>query len=63
MQLNDGKTLLQFGSAVASKKGSRRSTSKPGRFFRLLIRFHVVYSKVLLHAATRGIAPAAASRH
>ena len=52
---NDGKTLLQFGSAVASGKVARPTTVKPGRYFRLLLKFHVVYSQVLLHAARRAV--------
>ena len=52
--LNDGRTLLQFGSAVASKSGSRPATRTSGSAFRLLSKFHVMYSQVLLNAATRG---------
>lgn len=53
--LNDGKTLLQFGSAVASRKGGQSSTRTSGGLFRLLLKFHVAYSRVLLHAARRGV--------
>jgi len=53
--LNDGKTLLQFGSAVASKTGNESATRTCGRLFRLLLKLHVVYSQVLLHAAKRGV--------
>ena|ERR1700683_2218159 len=53
--LNDGKTLLQFGSAVASRSGSRPATRISGSVFRLLFKFHVVYSQVLLHSAKRGV--------
>jgi hypothetical protein len=52
---NDGKTLLQFGSAVASRSGSRPATRISGSVFRLLFKFHVVYSQVLLHSAKRGV--------
>jgi hypothetical protein len=52
---NDGKTLLQFGSAVASKNEGRPATGTSGRLFRLLLKFHVAYSHVLLHAARRGV--------
>ena len=51
--LSDGSTLLQFGSAVASMKGPRTPTTARGTLFRLLLKFHVVYSQVLLHAAKR----------
>lgn len=53
--LNGGKTLLQFGSAVASRSGDQPATRTRGRLFRLLLKFHVVYSQVLLHAAKRGV--------
>jgi hypothetical protein len=46
--LDGGRTLLQFGSAVASAREHRTEAS--GRF-RLLLGFHVLYSQVLLHAA------------
>jgi hypothetical protein len=53
--LNDGKTLLQFGSAVASK-GSAPTVPRTRRsLFRGLLKFHVMYSQVLLHAAKRGV--------
>ena len=52
--LND-ETLLQFGSAVASRKGDRPAIRKPRSLFRLLLKFHVMYSQVLLHAAKRGV--------
>jgi hypothetical protein len=50
--LGEGQTMLQFGSAVA---GSRSGPSAPGPWFRLLLRFHVLYSQVLLHAAKRAL--------
>lgn len=53
VHLNDGKTLLQFGSAVASRKGAR--PAKARRLFRVLLKFHIVYSQVLLHAARRRV--------
>lgn len=53
--LNEGKTLLQFGSAVASRGGARTSTIARGFFFRLLLKLHVMYSQVLLQAAKRGV--------
>jgi hypothetical protein len=50
--LKNGKTLLQFGSAVASNSGPRVATRarRP-----LLLKFHVVYSQVLLNAAKRRV--------
>jgi len=59
VHLNGGKTLLQFGSAVASSERAR--SSKPSRLFRLLSKFHVLYSQVLLHAAKRGVTMDAAN--
>src|SRR5277367_5327420 len=53
--LNDGKTLLQFGSAVVSKSANEPVTKTCGSLLRLLLKFHVVYSQVLLHAAKRGV--------
>jgi len=54
--LKDGRTLLQFGSAVASGNDHRTSArAARGYLFRLLLRFHVTYSQVLLHAAKRGV--------
>jgi hypothetical protein len=53
--LNDGKTLLQFGSAVASRGGPRTATIARGFCFRLLLKFHVMYSQILLQAAKRGV--------
>ncbi len=45
------RTRLQFGSAVAAKR-DRRSDPEPRRKgFRLMLRFHVLYSQVLLHGA------------
>jgi hypothetical protein len=53
--LSDGKTLLQFGSAVASRSGDHPARGLRGGFFRLLLKFHVVYSQLLLHAAKLGV--------
>lgn len=53
--LSNGKTLLQFGSAVASRSGDQRMTKIRVSLFRLLLKFHVVYSQVLLHGAKRGV--------
>jgi hypothetical protein len=55
VRLDAGKTLLQFGSAVASRS-EQKTESKVRRFmFRLLMKFHVAYSEILLHAAKRGV--------
>jgi hypothetical protein len=53
--LNDAKTLLQFGSAVASKGGARTATRARRTLIWPLFKFHVMYSQVLLHAAKRGV--------
>jgi hypothetical protein len=45
------RTLLQFGSAVAS----RGPLKSPGAGFGLMLKFHVGYSQMLLRAANRGI--------
>lgn len=55
LPLSDGKTLLQFGSAVASRSGGQPATRAGVSVFRLLLKFHVMYSQVLLHAAKRGV--------
>jgi len=53
--LSDGKTLLQFGSAVASRSVERSARRIPVSLFRVLLKFHVMYSQVLLHAAKAGV--------
>jgi hypothetical protein len=53
--LKDGKTLLQFGSAVASRSGDRPGSRMRVSPFYLLLKVHVVYSQLLLHAAKRGV--------
>ena len=53
--MSGGRTLLQFGSAVAASGVETRSGSRGGGGFRLLLRFHVLYSQALLHAAKRGV--------
>lgn len=45
------RTRLFFGSAVLPVTGSTSADDSPGLIFRLLIGFHKLYSKVLLHAA------------
>jgi hypothetical protein len=51
--VRDGGTLLQFGSAVAVRREG--PVARPSLMFRLLLRFHVIYSQVLLWAARRGV--------
>jgi hypothetical protein len=46
-----GGTRLQFGSAVAAKADESTGAPAPGSGFNLLLRFHVFYSQLLLHAA------------
>jgi hypothetical protein len=53
--LSGGRTLLQFGSAVAAARDDRAGAKAPGRAFRPLLGFHVLYSQVLLHAAKVGL--------
>lgn len=49
--LDGARTLLQFGSAVAGTRDNRAGSVALGGGFGMLLRFHVLYSKVLLHAA------------
>jgi hypothetical protein len=49
--LDGGRTLLQFGSAVAAAGDGRKRGMTSGGGFRLLLGFHVLYSKILLHGA------------
>jgi hypothetical protein len=49
--LDLGKTLLQFGSSVASTPHRRTGAVTLGGGFHLLLGFHVLYSRVLLRAA------------
>jgi hypothetical protein len=53
--LDGGRTLLQFGSAVAAKPDRRCGLAEMGVGFRLLMGFHVRYSRMLLNAARRGM--------
>jgi hypothetical protein len=53
--LDRGRTLLQFGSAVAATRDDRTGGEKIGGTFRWLVGFHVLYSQVLLHAAKVGM--------
>lgn len=46
-----GNTRLLFGSAVAEKRNQKRAVSPPGGAFRFLLRFHILYSQMLLRAA------------
>jgi hypothetical protein len=53
--LENGRTLLQFGSAVASSGVSGTATGSRASLFRMLMKFHVMYSRILLRAAKRGV--------
>jgi hypothetical protein len=48
--LAGGGTLLQFGSAVAAARDKGAEASPQTTGFRLLLRFHVLYSQILLNA-------------
>ncbi len=48
-------TLLQFGSAVAARREGSSGDTQPSVVFRLLLRFHVVYSQLLLWAAKKRV--------
>ena len=45
------KTLLQFGSAVVPRKNRKTGKLEFGGGFNVLLGFHKLYSKVLLHSA------------
>jgi len=52
LALDSGGTLLQFGSAVAAAvRDEGTGAAAQSRGFRLMMGFHVLYSKVLLNAA------------
>jgi len=46
-----GGTRLQFGSAVAARRGERGHVPRRAGAFNLLLAFHVAYSRALLRAA------------
>jgi hypothetical protein len=46
-----GGTRLQFGSAVAAKRGANTDAARPPAAFSLLLSFHVLYSRALMRAA------------
>jgi hypothetical protein len=49
-----GRTLLQFGSAIAAAP-DRTLTSSTHKRFSLLLHFHMLYSQLLLHSSKVGI--------
>jgi hypothetical protein len=49
--MNGERTLLQFGSAVADARQGHSNADEHGTGFRFMLRFHVLYSQLLLHAA------------
>ena len=63
--LDGDRTLLQFGSAVAAAPenaapgkaahGKAAKVSPPSAGFRVLLRFHILYSQLLLSAARAGL--------
>ena len=56
-----GGTLLQFGSAVAAKAGTR-GTSRMSTGFHVLLGFHRLYSRLLLRSARKRLLKRAATR-
>jgi hypothetical protein len=54
--LEGGGTVLRFGSAVATSRDRQTGALSVGRGFRWLMGFHVLYSRILLNAARRGLA-------
>jgi hypothetical protein len=53
--LDGGRSLLQFGSAVAARRDRRTGVVAMSGGFRLLMGFHMLYSRILLNAAKRGV--------
>jgi hypothetical protein len=53
--MEGGGTLLRFGSAVAGSRNRETGALLMGRWFRWLIGFHVLYSRILLGAACRRV--------
>jgi hypothetical protein len=53
--MEGGGTLLRFGSAVAVSWNRETEALSVGRGFRWLTGFHVLYSRVLLSVARRGV--------
>jgi hypothetical protein len=53
--LNGARTLLQFGSAVASNRDDETGATILGGRFSLLLGFHLLYSQILLSAAKGGL--------
>jgi hypothetical protein len=47
------RTRLQFGSAVASTRDAGSDAPHRGGRFRVMLRFHLLYSRMLLHAAAK----------
>ena len=52
---DNGRTVLQFGSAVAARRDRRTGSMQLRTGFRVLLPFHVLYSKLLLKAATNRV--------
>ena len=49
------RTLLQFGSAIVARRRRQPGSVSMSLGFRLMLRFHRQYSRVLLRAAVRGL--------
>jgi hypothetical protein len=55
VSVDGGRTVLQFGSAVAASRRRATGAMSMGWGFRSLMAFHVLYSRVLLGAARRRV--------
>ncbi|HEY2678806.1 MAG TPA: hypothetical protein VGI65_17670 [Steroidobacteraceae bacterium] len=53
VRISGNRTRLQFGSAVAATRDAGRGTPHRSGGFRVMLRFHVLYSRMLLHAAAK----------
>src|SRR5450631_523291 len=60
--LDRDRTLLQFGSAVAATSAGRTVARSTSRGSGLLLRFHVLYSQMLLHSAKVRVEKAVSAR-
>ena len=55
VRVDAGTTLLQFGSAVAARSEQKTESKVRRALFLVLLKFHVFYSRILLHAAQRAV--------
>ncbi|HEY2145055.1 MAG TPA: hypothetical protein VGH12_03220 [Steroidobacteraceae bacterium] len=61
MQIPGNRTRLRFGSAVADARDVGSGAQSRGGGFRIMLRFHLLYSQVLLHGAKARLLKASAA--